>query len=55
MWGLFKKLRCGYFKVKDALKILYLRLANVQLEKRIKSKPFSGVDLTGLDLIERHT
>jgi len=44
----------GRFKVKDALKILHLRLENAQLERRIKSKPFSGVDLTRLDLVERH-
>jgi len=42
--------------VKDGLKILHLRLAKKELEERhIKSKSFSGVDLTGLDLVERHT
>jgi len=46
---------CEYFKVKDALAILHLRLANAQPERRIKSRPFSGVDLTGLELIERDT
>ena len=43
------------FKVKDGLKVLHLWLANAQLEKRkIRNKPFSGVDLTRFDLIEQH-
>ena len=42
--------------MKDGLKILHLRLAKKELEERhIKSKSFSGVDLAGLDLVERHT
>ena len=44
------------FKVKDGLKILHLRLANARVEERkIKNRPFSGVNLTRFDLIERHT
>ena len=44
------------FEVKDELKILQLRLADAQLEERkIRNRSFFGVELTRLDLIERHT
>jgi len=44
------------FKVKAGFKIFYFLLAKKELEERhIKNKSFSGVDLAGLDLVERHT
>ncbi|KAI0298469.1 hypothetical protein B0F90DRAFT_1818678 [Multifurca ochricompacta] len=43
-----------FIVVKDGLKILHLRLAKKELEERhIKNKSFAGVDLAGLDLIDR--
>lgn len=44
-----------FLKVKDGLKILHLKLAKRELEERhIKNKSFVGVDLAGLDLVERN-
>ena len=41
-------------KAKDGFKILHLWLAKKELEERhIKNRSFAGIDLTGLDLIER--
>jgi hypothetical protein len=40
--------------MKDGLKILHLWLAKRELEERhIKNRSSAGIDLTGLDLIER--
>jgi hypothetical protein len=41
--------------VKDGLKLLHLWLAKRELEERhIKNKSFAGIDLAGLELVERH-
>ncbi|KAF8496207.1 hypothetical protein F5888DRAFT_1794746 [Russula emetica] len=44
-----------FLVVKDGLKLLHLWLAKRELEERhIKNKSFAGIDLTGLELVERH-
>jgi len=50
-----KRFGLGIFiVVKDGLKIYHLWLAKRELEERhIKNKSFAGIDMTGLDLVER--
>lgn len=44
-----------FLVVKDGLKLLHLWLAKRELEERhIKNKSFAGIDMTGLELVERH-
>jgi len=44
-----------FIMMKDGLKMLHLWLAKRELaDRHIKNKSFAGIDLTELDLVERH-